>query len=308
MDTTKKTPLSLEQVLVSYNILISIFIVFIILMVVLLQTNSKGFNKLFGYEIFITAPILFLVAYLIKEIFQFRHDPSTSWLSSFSQSNQNWFIPVFSLIILAIGIFGFFMMLYVGGIFSDTPPENNTAMILNFFIIISFIVISAVIYQKYQNKDEDTLKKFPRAIQDAFHLRTKYTVLFTLFTLFVMILYFVNPWGIMTNYGGPVIFFTLFVGIVMVIMITLYQYFLANPSQANALSNSPGPLAFITKGLYILAALGISFGLIYGALKMMGIFNQDASKPETWGHLLFNIILFCSMLGIIYKLATQVDF
>ena len=308
MDTTKKTPLSLEQVLVSYNIMIMFFIIFIILMVVLMVTNRKGFNKSFGYEIFITGPILLLVAFLVKEIFKFRNDPSTSWLSSFQQSTQNWFIPVISLLILAIGIFGFFMMLYVGGVFSDNPPENNTAMILNFFVIISFVIIASVIYKKYLNKDDNTLHNFPKAVQDAFHLRTKYTIWFVLFVMLVMILYFVNPWGLMTDYGGPVIFFTLFVGIIMVIMITLYQYFLDNQSQANALNNIPGPLAFIMKGLYVLAALGISFGLIYGALKMMGVFNQDASKPETWGHLIFNLILFCGMLGIVYKLANAGGF
>lgn len=308
MDTTKKTPLSLEQVLVSYTFIIFFIIMFIILIVVLMATNKKGFNKTFGYEFFVTAPFLLLVAYLIKEIFIFKQNPSSSWLSTFSQSNQNWFIPVFSLIILAIGILGFFMMLYVAGIFSDNPPENNTAMLLNFFVIISFIVIASVLYKKYQDKDNETLKQFPRAVQDAFHLRTKYTVLFALFVLFVMILYFVNPWGLMTDYGGPVIFFTLFVGIVMVIMITLYQYFLANPSQANALNDIPGPLAFIMKGIYVLGALGISFGLIYGALKMMGVFNQDASKPESWGHLIFNLILFCAMLGFVYKLANAGGF
>ena len=74
MDTTKnKTPLSLEQVLVSYNIMIIFFIVFVILMVVLMVTNSKGFNKYFGYEIFITGPILLLVAFLIKDIFTFKN-------------------------------------------------------------------------------------------------------------------------------------------------------------------------------------------------------------------------------------------
>ena len=308
MDPIKKTPLSLEQVLVSYNIMITFFIVFIILMVVLMVTNKKGFNKSFGYEIFLTGPILLLVAYLVKEIFEFKNNPSTSLFSSFSQSNQPWFIPVVSLFILLLGIFGFFMMLYVGGVFSDSPPENNTAMILNFFIIAVFIVIAAVVYKKYQNKDDETLKTFPRAIQDAFHLRTKYTALFVFFLVFVMILYFVNPWGLMTDYGGPVVFFTLFVGIVMVIMITIYQYFLANPSKANVLNDTPGPLAFIMKALYVLGALGISFGLIYGALKMMGMFNQDASQPESWGHTIFNLILFCAMLGIIYKLANAGGF
>lgn len=308
MDTTKKTPLSLEQVLVSYNILILFFIIFIILMVILMVTNSKGFNKLFGYEIFITGPILLLIAFLVKEIFQFKNNPSSSWLAKLPQSNQKWFIPAILLVVILIGISGFFTMLYVGGVFSDNPPENNSAMILNFVTIISFIIIASIIYKSYSNKDNNTLKNLPKTIQDAFHLRTKYTILFALFILLVTLLYFINPFGLMTNYGGPVIFFSLFAGIVMAIMITIYQYFLSNPSQANLLNNTPGPLAFFIKGAYILAALGISFGLIYGALKIMGLFNQDASKPETWGHWIFNLFLFSAMLGIIYKLANAGGF
>jgi hypothetical protein len=64
----------------------------------------------------------------------------------------------------------------------------------------------------------------------------------------------------------------------------------------------------LTKGLYVLAALAISGGLIFGALKLMGVFNQDASDPESWGHVLFNLILFCAMLSIIYKLANAGGF
>lgn len=308
MDTTKKTQLSLEQVLISYNIMIVFFIIFIILMVILMVTNRKGFNKSFGYEIFLTGPILLLVAYLVKEIFEFKNNPTTSLFSFFSQSNQPWFILAVSLFILLLGIFGFFMMLYVGGVFSDSPPENNTAMILNFFIIVLFIVIASVIYKNYQNKDNETLKQFPKAMRDAFHLRTKYTVMFVSLLVFITLLYFVNPWGLMTNYGGPVVFFTLFVGIVMIIMITIYQYFLANPSKGNLLDDTPTPLAFIMKGVYVLGALGISFGLIYGVLKMMGVFNQDASQADSWGHIIFNLLVLCTMLGIVYKLANAGGF
>jgi hypothetical protein len=249
-----------------------------------------------------------LVAYLVKEIFEFKNNPASSLFSSFPQSTQPWFISVVSLFIVALGILGFFMMLYVGGIFSDSPPENHTAMILNFFIISVFVVIAAVVYKNYQNKDDKILKTLPREIQTAFHLRTKYTALFVIFAILATILYFVNPWGLMTNYGGPVIFFSLFAGIVMVIMITIYQYFLSNPSKGYLLNETPAPLEFAMKALYVLGAIGISFGLIYGALKMMGVFNQDASKPETWGSLIFNLILFCAMLGVIYKLANAGGF
>jgi len=288
--------------------MISVFILFIILMVILMVTNKNGFNKLFGYEIFITGPILLLVAFLIKEIFAFTNNPASSWFSSFPQSSQSWFIPVVSLFVLLLGIFGFFMMLYIGGIFSDKPPENNTAMILNFVIISLFIVIALAIYNSYKKKDDTTLQTLPRAVQEVFKLRTKYTVIFILFALVVTLLYFVNPWGIMTNYGGPVVFFTIFVGMILTIMITIYQYYMSNPSKANMFTSSPGFLGLAGKGLYILAALGISMGLIYGSLKLMGIFDQDAAKPSSWGHIIFNLLLFSAMLGIIYKLANAGGF
>ena len=166
-----------------------------------------------------------------------------------------------------------------------------------------------------KNKTQLTLDKkanifnnLPFELQNAYNLRTKYTTIFALFFIFVIALYFFNPLGIMTNYGGPVVFFSLFVGIILMILITIYQYYLANPSKANFLKNEPGFVAFFFKGLYILCALAISGGLIFGALKLMGVFEQDASKPESWGHIIFNLILFCGMLSIIYKLANAGGF
>ena len=305
MDTSKP-PISLEQVLVSYNLLIIILILFLFLMLLLVMTNIKGFNKVFGYEIFITGPMIILIFFLIKEIFAFKNNPQSSWLSYFSL--KPWIIPAVSLVIGLLGILTFFMVLYVGGIFSNNPPENNTATIINFIIIILFIIISSLIYTNSQNKDNITLKTFPKALQDMFLLRTKYTIMFALFVLLVTLLYFYNPWGLMTNYGGPVVFFSLFVGIIMVIMITIYQYYLANPSKANLLEKDSSPLVFLIKGFYILGSLGLSFGLILGTLHLMGVFEQDASKPNSWGHLIFNFILFSAMLGIIYKLANAGGF
>lgn len=305
---TNKTSLSLEQVLVSYNILILFLIIFIILMILLIVFNQKGFNKLFGYQIFITGPFLLVLAFLIKEIFAFKNNPQSSWLSTFSFSSNQSFIPIVSIFVLLIGLLGLFMMLYVGGIFSGSPPENNTATIINFIIVIAFIFIASIIYSKTKNKDDATLHNLPKPIQDAFHLRTKYTFMFVLFALIITMLYFFNPYGLMTEYGGPVVFFTLFVGMVLVIMITIYQYFLSNPTKAQGIGDSPSPFTFLTKGVYILFSLAISVGLIYGALNLMGIFEQNASKTDNWGHIIFNFILFCSMLGVIYKLANAGGF
>ena len=312
MDTIKNKPiLTLDKeaiVLNSYNFLIMFFFIFIILIIVLMQVNKDGFNVSFGKEIFVTLPILLVLVFLVKEIFKFQNNIEGSLFSMFSQSTRPWFIPVIYLLIVLLGIFGLSMMMYVGGIFSDNPPENNTAMLINFIIIFGFILISGIMYKNYQTKDDTVLKNLPVELQNASELRTKYTAIFALFVIFVMLLYFVNPKGIMTDYGGPVVFFSLFVGIILMILITIYQYYLANPSKANFLKNEQGFTSYLLKGLYILVALAISGGLIYGALKFMGVFEQDASTQDSLSHIIFNLVLFCAMLGVIYKLANAGGF
>ena len=61
----KKTQ-SLEQVLVSYNILTACFFIFFILILVLKFLNPNGFNKILGYEIFITGPRLLFFSFIVK--------------------------------------------------------------------------------------------------------------------------------------------------------------------------------------------------------------------------------------------------
>jgi hypothetical protein len=309
MDTPniKKTQ-SLEQVLVSYDILTACLFLFFILIIILKFTNPKGFNIILGYEIFITGPILLFFAFIIKELFIFISNPEKAWLSSFSMATESWFLPAIIILSLIIGLAGFFSMLAVGGIFNDKPPENNTAMIFNFFIIILFVFITISIYSNGKNKDNLILHRLPNNIQNIFALRTQYTTILFIFIFLVILLYFVNPWSIMTNYGGQTIFFTLFVGIILTIMITIYQYYLSNPSKANLLENDQSVLSLLVKAIYILGSIGISGLLIFYALKFMGIFNQDASKPSSWAHIILNLILLCGMLGIIYKLANAGGF
>lgn len=305
--TIKKTQ-SLEKLLVSYDIFTACLFLFFILIIILKFTNPNGFNKILGYEIFITGPILLFFAFIVKEVVIFVTTPEKSWLSTFPFATEAWTLPVIIIISLIIGLAGFFSMLAVGGIFSDKPPENNTAMILNFFIIILFLLIAISIYSNGKEKDNLILHRLPNNIQNIFALRTQYTAVFFVFLFIVVLLYFVNPWGIMTNYGGPTIFFTLFVGIIFMIMITIYQYYLANPSKANLIKNQPGFVSLMIRAFYILGSIGLSGLLIYYSLKYMGIFDQDASKPSSWGHIILNLLLFCGMLGIIYKLANAGGF
>ena len=308
MDTTiNKKQLYLGQLLRSYSVLLIFFVIFLIMLVTLLLINIKGFNKLFGYQIFITTPIIILLTFLINELVLFKNKSNESFFRNFNISNKVWFMHFITLITLCIAILGFFTMLYIGGIFSNPPPENNTAMLLNFFVIFVFIIIAILYYKKDRKIDDNTLKSLPKLTQMAFNMRTKYTVLFVIFIIFVGLLFLVNPFNIITDYSGPVMFFTLFVGILLFFMIYFYQNVLSDPLKFNETGNT-SILTIITKSLYILFALGMSGGLIYSALYFMGIFNQDFSDPQSWSHTIFNFILFCSMLGIIYKLANAGGF
>jgi len=308
MDTTiNKKQLYLGQLLRSYSVILIIFVIFLIMLVTLLLINIKGFNKLFGYQIFITTPIIILLTFLINELFLFKNKSNESFFSNFNISNKVWFMPFMTLITLCIAILGFYSMLYIGGIFSNPPPENNTAMLLNFFVIIAFIIISILYYKKDRKIDDNTLKSLPKLTQMAFNMRTKYTVLFIIFVIFMGLLFLVNPFNIITDYSGPVMFFILFVGILLFFMIYFYQNVLSDPLKFHETGNT-SVLTIISKSIYILFAIGMSGGLIYSALYFMGIFDQDFSDPQTWSHTIFNFILFCSMLGIIYKLANAGGF
>jgi hypothetical protein len=292
---TKKNQKSLEQLLSSYNVLIICLIVFIILMIVLYILNPKGFNIFFSYEIFITIPILLLLVYLIKETILLKKNPEQSVFKFFSQYQKTWFFLSLIFIIGLLGLSLLLVVLYLGGIFSNNPPENNIEMLINFGIIIFVVMIMFVIYNNSKSKDEVLLKKIPPAIQDIYNMRTKYTMMFALFLLSMTMLYFLNPFGIMTNYIGPVIFFTLLIGIIFVLVIKIYQYMFDNNISNKEIK--PSFVSILFKSVYILGSIALFTVLIYLLLKYIGIFTNN-----NWGHVILNVILVIIMLVIIYKL------
>lgn len=304
--------LSLEDQIKSYKLLIIGIFVTIIGVIVLYASNPTGFNKTFGYEFFVTGPILLLISFLVMFTLQLKNNEkpyfSDTLFPNFSKEKSPLVIPLLMATIGAIGIGGFFLMLYVAGIFSDSPPENNTAALINCLVIMIMIGTFVLLYFRSKKNDEPILKKLPADVQKVFDLRTKYTAGFALFAVFITLLYFLNPGGIMTTYGGPTIFFSLFVGFIFIIMIYVYQYYFTNPSQASFLNAGPAFLPLFLKGSYVLGALTLSGLLIYGALKVMGVLSQESGKMESWGNLLFNVILFCTMLGIVYRIANAGGF
>ena len=141
-------PLDLDKKITSYKLLVLFFFLFCLISILLYIFNPKGLNKIFGYEMALTAPLLLILAFLIKEVIIFKDNPSQSFFSGFSQSSQPWFLRAIIIMIILIGLTGFFSMLAIGGVFSDKPPENNTAMIFNFGLMLAFLIIVLVLYSK----------------------------------------------------------------------------------------------------------------------------------------------------------------
>ncbi len=297
---------NLENKLTSYNFLLVILFLFLIVAVITYKLNSNAFSYSFGKEIFVTLPFLFIIIFLIKEILVFKSNPSLSFLSQFSFSSSSLFVPSLIVLTFAIALGGFFSVLAAAGIFDDKPPANNSSIILNIALIFLFIIVSSTLFFYSQQKDQSIANQIPIQIKQIYDLRSKWTIYFVAFVTFVFLLYLVNPGSVMTKYGGPIIFFSIFVSLVMFAMIYIYQYFLANPSKSNLFPGSPTFLSFLAKGSYMIIALTLSGLMIYGVLKVLGILDNSSeyNSYNSWKHYLINFILLGTLIGILYKLVT----
>lgn len=302
----------------SYLFFIGAVVMFVLMILILMMFNFKGFNETFGNEFLITAPILVILTILIGEIISLKQNPNDSILfSNFSIDPNKLFIYV-SIAILIVGIIGLISLLGVSGIFNvsgifkgsgifkDNPPENNVSALINFLIIFIFIFAAIKIYKSYVKNDET--KFYSSKLKEAFEERTKYTAIIVALVMGVSTLYFVNPFGIMTNYGGPIIFLTLFTGLIMLAMILIYQNVLDNPNKATTTEPNDFIPSFMKKLLYFIAASGISFGFIYWILLLTGIFDFETTSTRSWTSLLFNLVLLIIILGVLFRLLNVSEF
>lgn len=311
----------------TYGFMIMTIILLFILFGILYSVNPLAFNKSFGFEIFVTLPILLFLDFAIISYANFKKNPKDSFLNNISFfknfSDMAGFDYIIYASLLCIGILGFFAMLGGAGIFSKpTPnlpvdssssgnsiPSNNTAVIINIIIIFVFLSLTMFRYNQISEKEKPVLDNMPYNLRKIYELRTKYTIYLFLFIIGMTLLYLLNPWNIMVDYATPAMFVIFFVlGLVLFAIITIYQYFLSNPSKYNYFKDWDSPMAMIFKCLYVIGAFGISIGLIYASLKAIGVFNQNGSKPTSYGSIIVDLILFVTMLGIIYKLANAGGF
>ena len=183
--------------------------------------------------------------------------------------------------------------------FSDDFKKNK-ALSLNYYILFAVLGLSCFAYVVITQDDDISKQNLSKGLQLFYKERTKYSIIFLLYIFAIALLYFYDPWNIMTKYIGVSTFFTVSIGLMIFLMIFLYHYFFTHPSKEGLFSQSP-TLATFMRSFYILGALGISGLLIYGILSWLGTFNQDAYSTSN----ILNFIMLIGMLGIIWKLVNS---
>lgn len=283
--------------LLSAILVISIILVFIFNPVVVDYAAEANDSSMFNIKskivyITISTIVFFICAFLLGKMLLKVKQGTGSFNDNKTMTITSVILAVCSLILILIISF-------------SNEFKQNTALSMNYFIVFVLLAISCVAYLFITRNDYQSFNALPRVFQMFYGERAKYTAIFILYIFALAFLYFFDPWNVMSEYMGFTIFLTSIVGVIIVLMIYLFQYFFSNPSMASAYGSSPGFFSFISTTIYILAALGISGFLMYWLLNVLGTFNQDTYNKSNIWHTILNYLMLAGMLAVIWKLVSS---
>jgi hypothetical protein len=283
--------------LLSAILVISIILVFIFNPVAIDSNMDANDSSMFNFKskivyITISTVVFFICAFLLGKMLLKVKQGTGSFNDNKTMTIASVILAVCSLILILIISF-------------SNEFKQNTALSMNYFIVFVLLALSCVAYLFITRNDYQSFNALPRVFQMFYGERAKYTAIFILYIFALAFLYFFDPWNVMSEYMGFTIFITSIIGVIIVLMIYLFQYFFSHPSMASAYGSSPGFFSFISTTIYILAALGISGFLMYWLLKMLGSFNQDTYNKSNIGHTILNYLMLAGMLAVIWKLVSS---
>jgi hypothetical protein len=134
-------------------------------------------------------------------------------------------------------------------------------------------------------------------------IRMNYIYMFIIYLILLVILYFTNPLKLMSEYTGITLFITIFMGFLLVSIIIIYSYILNNKTNIK-LDNFTN---ILFSSLFLIIGLIGSGLFIYFIIKSMGLLEQDYSKDNKIGKLIFTIFFIILGLGIIYQIINFTD-
>jgi hypothetical protein len=139
--------------------------------------------------------------------------------------------------------------------------------------------------------------------ENLFHKRMKYILIFVGFLLLLTALYIVNPFNIMSNYFGIIIFISIFIGAFIITMISWYNYAYKKDTKdskemGNTEETTPPPINYFRKSLIFLF-----LGVIAGLLLYLFIYTiNPLSTQNSFITFILNVIIIIIILALIYKI------
>ncbi len=228
-----------------YNTLLTIIGIFFILSLFLVVYNPEGFNKTLGSGLFISLIMMLIIIYLLKRYISPESGARVvQWidiwhLGDYIKENISSMFTVFGkwetigigIVLLAL----FFGLLGSFNLYTNNIPENNGPVLFNYLLILGVAAVSYFLFSKARAKDDATFQAAASTANPLSKLvyedKIKYTLMFVIFIVGVLGLYLLNPYGIMSKYGGGAVFFLIFIGMAIFAMIKLNDYFFNNPDK-----------------------------------------------------------------------------
>jgi hypothetical protein len=194
--------------------------------------NPTGFDKTLGYGLFITLIMIMIILFLLKRYISPESGSNVIQYVNFAQYVKENISAMFTafgkwetigiaivLIALFLGLLGSF------GLYTNNIPENNSAVLFNYILIVIVGSISYFLFNKARTQDVSNFQTNPALSNPLSKLvyddKIKYTIMFTFFILSVIGLYLLNPYGIMSTYGTWTVFLMVFIGMSIFAMIKL---------------------------------------------------------------------------------------
>ena len=305
MDSNEvKRILNLEKSLSGTLQLIGFMVLALVVVVILYFKYPDTFVSQFGYSLFLTVILSFIVFAVWSFYSNFKlTNPSASFEDLTAKYGQ--FKSWGSIILIIASIVALFF-----GIFSMLDKTNglaSTGTYITYIIILGLVAGTFFMFKKSSKDDSPILLQLPKHTQQFYEERKKFMFVLFAFITIVAGLYFFNPGGYMTKYSGPTIFLTIFIALALALVVVCYDYFFTTPEKSVAFMNrfedAPKLMTFL-KGAYIAVGIGISALFFYWVISTLGLLseNNDTSSKDKIIKTIVNIILLLAVFAIIYKL------
>lgn len=165
-------------------------------------------------------------------------------------------------------------------------------LLIIFFVHLYFNIRAAYYPNKKEFSDKETV----------YFKRLKYIILLVLFFITLTILYIVNPNDIFSNYFGSIILISIFLGTIIISMLTFYNYVYHHLDKQTSNEKHTTPMNYFYKSLIFFLFGGIAALAIYFLVYLVSPMPTSNSTFNFFVNLILSVFIFFIILALIFKI------